>query len=264
MADADDIPLIDIPELSYVDPPAPGTEPVGKTIKRMVDVIGTGRPAPERPTVDIAGAFDRGARNDADLAMPVEPVHGARNPIGRGAKAPNKGASYRPAGRPPGAEDLQGLFATGLILLLVFAVGDWAQPTADEALAISAPLANIVARRIDLAAKLGKDASDTIALAVALLSYLARVGPIAAERVRDNVANRRRRERVVAPNGPSAATGEGSVASWEDAGPTRSAESGPSYDPFDALAKARNNGLGILDRDLGLAERGNPAVGDNR
>lgn len=261
----DDIPTIDIPELSFVDPPnAPGTEPVNKTLHRMADVLrGKDAPPPERPKVDISSAFDRGA-NHADLSLDVEPVHSARNPTGRGQKASNKGATYRSAGRPPGSEDLQGLFATGLILLLVFAVGDWATPTADEATAISAPLANIVARRIDLAAKLGKDASDTIALAVAILSYLARVGPVAAERVRENLDNRRRRERVVAPNRPEYSAGESGVASWQDDGQSVSASIGETYNPFDAIAKASRNGRGVLDRDLGPAQGSDFAVGDNR
>ena len=255
-----EIPTIDIPDLQFVDVP-PGRAPAGETIKRMVDILKTGtEPPASKP--DIGAAFSRGA----NLSFEGEPTPiFPKNPVPSGT--PRKGAKppYRTTGRPPGAEDLQGLCATGLILIFAFAIGDWAAPTVDEAQAISAPLANILARRIDLAAKLGRDASDTIALAVALLAYTARVGPIAAERIREGVDNRRRRERVVREPStyrPDDGGGEGSMAVGVDAG--ASSGFGAAYHPFDALAKARNNGLDVLDRDLGGASRTDPSVGDQR
>jgi len=258
----DDIPTIDIPDLVIVD--APGQAPVRATIGRMVDVLKKGKPSPERPTVDVSAAFDRGFKG-ADLVLDEPTPIFPKNPVPSGSKKAS--STYRPKGastRPPGAEDLQGLFATGLILVLVFAVGDWASPTADEAMAISAPLSNIIARRIDLAAKLGKDASDTIALAVAILSYLARVGPIGAERVSERLEQRRRREGVLREptKRPNDGGGEGSVA-FGDADGAGSAGSA-AYNPFNAIASAQRNGLSQLDRDFGYAERGNTPVGDTR
>jgi hypothetical protein len=255
-----DIPEIDIPDLQLVDPP--GTAPAGATLRRMVDVI-KGKSAPPPPTEpDVSAAFGRGAQLvfEGEPAQPIFP----KNPVPSGSRKA-KPAPYRTTSRPPGAEDLQGLFATGLILLLVFAVGEWATPTAEEASAIAAPMANILARRIDLAAKLGRDASDTIALTVAILAYLARVGPIAAERVREGIDNRRRRERVVrgdgAPIRPDDSEGTGGMAAGYPNEP--SANGGPAYRPFDALAQARSNGLGILDRDLGPASNtGSPVDAD--
>jgi len=260
-----EIPTIDIPELYSVEAPAvpKGVEPVKRTIRRMADVLtGTDRNPPERPTVDVMAAFDRGSKGATldlgDEAAPIWP----KNPVPSGSS--RKGTTYQPkqrtGGRPPGAEDLQGLFATGIILLIAFSLGEDFQMTEEEALAVSGPLANIVARRIDLAAKLGKDASDTIALAVALLSYLARVGPVAAGRVRENVQQRQRRT-VSPPPRPLDSRGEDSVAAGEVYG-TNPAD-GPAYRPFDALAKASRNGLEQLDRDFGYAPNSGPAVGSN-
>jgi hypothetical protein len=255
-----DIPDITIPELMLVD--SPGEAPVKATLHRMVDVLKSGKKPPERPVADVTGAFDRGFKG-AELNLGDEdPQLWRKNPVTVGTKrGPYKPKGAGGSGRPAGAEDLQGLFATGIILILAFAVGEWATPTADEATAIAHPLSNILARRIDLAAKLGKDASDTIALAVACLSYLARVGPIAAERVRENVDKRRRRERVVREpsNGPTDGGGEGSVDAWE--ADRQGPDGGQTYRPFDALAKAQRNGLGVLDRDLGGAQGRTPPVG---
>jgi hypothetical protein len=254
----DDIPTIESPDWQLVDPP--GQAPVGKTIHRMVDVLTGGKP-PERQKVDVSAAFDRGMKG-VDLVLEDTKPIWPKNPVSSGTRR----KTYKPPAtvrtRPPGAEDLQGLFATGIILLLVFTVGDWATPTAEEATAIAAPLANILARRIDLAARLGKDASDTIALAVAILSYLARVGPIAAERVRTNLDNRRRRERVVPAYRPADSGVEGGM----DAGTydRASTASGPPANPFDAIAKARGNGLGFLDREFGYTEGRDSSVGDVR
>jgi hypothetical protein len=258
----DDIPTIDIPDLVIVD--APGQAPVRATIGRMVDVLKKGKPAPERPTVDVSAAFDRGFKG-ADLVLDEPTPIFPKNPVPSGSKKAS--TTYRPKGgstRPPGAEDLQGLFATGLILLLVFAVGEWASPTADEAMAISGPLSNIIARRIDLAARLGKDASDTIALAVAVLSYLARVGPIGAERVSERLEQRRRREGVLREptKRPDDGGGAGGMAFGQ---PVRESTAiSATYNPFDAITSAQRNGLNQLDRDFGYAERPDNPVGDVR
>jgi hypothetical protein len=236
----------------------PGTEPVAPTVRRMADVLVGKRP------VDISAAFDRGSGGVATLVLEDAPPIWPRNPVPSGSGPRKKAAPARQ--RPAGAEDLEGLFATGFILLTVFVIGEWASPTADESTAIARPLANILARRIDLAARLGRDASDTIALAIAVLSYLARVGPIAAERVREQVAARGKRERVVRDQrpaeGPPDGGGAGSVAFGSDNGAR--AYAGSPLDPFHALTQARAAGLGFLDRDLGASPGDAPAVGDQR
>jgi hypothetical protein len=251
VADAPDIPTIEIPDLS-----GDGKAPVRDTFERMAETFVTGKPAPEKPKPDVTSAFDKG--RDAKLVFQDAPVY-PKNPVPTGTRRSPKAT---PASRPAGAADLQGLFATGLILVLVFAVGDWATPTAEEADAIAQPLANIVARRIDLATKLGKDASDTIALAIAIMSYGARVGPVAAERIRENIDARRRRERVDsvgAPPRPLHDRGEGGVAVGSADGANTAP--GASYDPFNALAQAQRNGLGVLERDLTGGDGLNPALG---
>jgi hypothetical protein len=246
-----EIPTLDLP-------PAEEPEPsVREVIHRMTDVLTTGRP-PERAEVDLGAMFDRGAANL--VLEDVPPQLNIKNPVATGSKSRKGGGRQRPAG----AEDLQGLFATGLILLIAFTVGDWAQPTVEEATAIAAPLGNILARRIDLAAKLGRDASDTVALAIALMTYLSRVGPVAAERVRERYVARSRRERVVRDQRPPDRhpddSGQGSVAS----GPSNGAGAfdGSPFDPFHAIAQTRDAGLGILDRDLGGDPDRSPTVGD--
>jgi hypothetical protein len=237
----------------------PGQEPVKPTVRRMADTILGRKP-------DVMAAFDKGA--GAQLVLEDIPPVWPKNPV-----PPSGGASRRkPAAtptrqRPPGAEDLEGLFATGLILLLTFAVGDWASPTADEATAIARPMANIMARRIDLAARLGKDASDTIALAIAVLSYLARVGPVAAERMRHGFEERRQRaeqSRVTRPGQPADRPDDGGGADSMAAGPDNGSGtfSGSPIDPFHALATARNLGLGGASGGAGNAPFGNPPVAD--
>jgi hypothetical protein len=246
-----EIPTLDLP---------PAEEPeqltVRETVRRMTEVLTTGQ-APERDTVDLGAMFDRGA---ATLVLEDAPPQlNIRNPVATGSKSRKGGGRQRPAG----AEDLQGLFATGFILLTAFTLGEWAQPTPEESLAIAAPLGNILARRIDLAQKLGRDASDTVALAIALLTYLSRVGPVAVERAREGYATRSRRERVVRdqrpPNRHPDDGGQGGVA----AGPSNGAGAydGSPFDPFHALASARESGLGILGRDLTGDTNGPPPVG---
>lgn len=234
---------------------------VKETARAMAETLVTGKTPPRR---SIADAFDSGAKGPTLVFTDSEPKElWRKNPVPSG-KSRTKPTATRST-RPAGAEDLQGLFATGLILLLVFGVGEWATPTADEASAIAAPLANIVARRIDLATKLGKDANDTIALAVALMSYAARVGPLAVERFREEMDERRRRaasERVdrAGTTRPADSGGAGGVASGEANGsnPLR----GAYHDPVDAIAKARSNGRSVLERDLGPTQgQGTPVAG---
>ena len=225
-----------------------GQQPTGTTVRRMVDIL-RGRPAETVADGAATLAFDGG---EAPPAWPRNPV-----PVGEPTRRGRPSGSGSRS-RPPGAEDIAPLFATGLMLLSAFIVGKWAAPTQDEADAIAAPLSNIVARRIDLAAKLGKDANDTIALSVALMAYLYRVGPIAAERVRDYAEARRNRSRQ--PAGPAYDQGAVVMAS----GPSNGAgpNDGPTFDPFDAIARARTDGLGHLDRSFGYTPEQGPTVGD--
>lgn len=223
--------------LRLVDPPQ---EPVRTTLHRMADVL-RGRQAPEPTTTEL---FD-----GATLALDDSPPLWPRNPVPAG-EAPARGRTPRTLrGRPPGAEDLTPLFATGLVLLTTFTVGGWAAPTDAEAGAIAVPLANIMARRIDIAAKLGRDASDTIALAVALTTYGIRVVPLASERVRDSLERRNserasragiRRDAAQSPDG----SGTYDVASGQGNGTDPG--HGPAFDPFAAIAQARAAGLGVF------------------
>jgi hypothetical protein len=218
--------------------------------------------APVRREPSVTEAFDR-----ANLVFTDSPPPYPKNPVPSGGKKrgrPVATAAQTFSGRPAGASDLEGLFATGIILLLAFGVGDWASPTAEEATAVAAPLANIVARRIDLATKLGKDASDVIALAIAILSYLSRVGPIAAERVREGMYERRQRaarnrvDRAGLSERPDIGTEQGGMASGQP--DAEGAYDGSPFDPINALAKARRNGREVLDRDLGNVAGPDPAV----
>jgi hypothetical protein len=241
-------------DIPFVDLPPAEPETLRETVQRMTTVLATGT-VPERRAPNLAAAFDAGVAN---LVLEDAPLN-IKNPVATGSKS-RKGSGRA---RPAGAEDFQDLFATGLILLLAFTVGEWAQPTKEEALGIAAPLGNILARRIDLAAKLGRDASDAMALTIALLTYLSRVGPIAAERVREQYTTRQHRERVLRDRGPAerpADRGAGGVASGQGNG------TGPDYgatpDPFALVAEATNLGRDILGRDLGPDTGRAPAVGD--
>lgn len=244
-----EIPTLDLP---------PAEEPeltVKETVRRMAEVLTTGR-----PEVDLAAMFDRGA---TQLVLEDAPPQlNIKNPVATGSRS-RKGSGRQ---RPAGAEDLQGLFATGLILLIAFTLGEWAQPTPEESLAIAAPLGNILARRIDLAQKLGRDASDTVALAIALLTYLSRVVPVAVERAREGYATRSKRERVVRDQRPPSRHPDdgrsGSVAPGSSNG--AGAYDGSAFDPFHALATARDSGLSVLDRDLTGDPDGPSSVGDRR
>jgi len=239
--------------LQLVEPPQ---EPVRSTLHRMADVL-RGKQPPE-PTV--ASSFDGVMLDLGDNSPPVWP----RNPVPVGGDGSARARPRAPRGRPSGAEDLTPLFATGLVLLTTFAIGGWAAPTADEANAIAVPLANIVARRIDLAAKLGRDASDTIALVVALLAYSFRVVPLATERVRGSLEQRQRervsRDGVGRPAEPSHGEGPYGMASGQGNG--QDTAYGTAADPFNALAKARSFGLGIFDGGTHLPSGDGPTVAD--
>jgi hypothetical protein len=245
------------PPLTLVD--APG-EPVRSTLHRMADVLRGRQPEPT-----VSRAFD-----GATLAFdqPLDdgtPPLWPRNPIPAGEPTRRPGLRTT-KGRPAGAEDLTPLFATGLVLLTTFAIGDWAAPTADEAGAIAVPLANILARRIDIAAKLGRDASDTIALAVAIMAYSYRVVPLVNERVRSSL-EQRNADRV-----SRAGTGRDDAAEFAySAGPDSMAagpsngqgpQGYPAYSPLDAIAKARNAGLNLFAGSPHGASDGRPPVVD--
>jgi hypothetical protein len=225
------------PPLALVDPPQ---EDTGSVLHRMADVLRGKHPEPT-----ATAAFDGAVLDLGEEAPPVWP----RNPVPAGDE-PRRGRTPRTLrGRPPGAEDLTPLFATGLVLLTTFAVGGWAAPTDAEAAAISVPLANIMARRIDIAAKLGRDASDTIALAVAVLAYSVRVVPLATERVRGSL-DQRQRDRVLRdgtrqPAEPADDQGPHGVAARQGNGADTSF--GATHDPLNAIAKARAVGLHIFD-----------------
>jgi len=228
-------------------------EPVRSTLHRMADVLQGRQPRPP----SIGEAFD-GATLVLPDASPLWPV----NPVPSG-EAPRRPVERTRRGRPPGAEDLTPLFATGLVLLTTFVVGEWAAPTADEANAIAVPLSNILARRIDLAAKLGRDASDTIALVVALMAYAYRVIPLTTERVREGL-ERRQEERVSRAGRGAAefADGSGTHGMAAGKGNGEGAGGGSPYDPFDALAKARATGLSVLDRGAGVVPVGSATMDD--
>jgi hypothetical protein len=232
----------------YVLTDAPG-EPVRATLRRMADVLVGHKPEPS-----VGDAFDGVVQLPSEEA-PLWP----RNPVPSGE--PQRRLHRTERGRPAGAADLTPLFATGLVLLLGWTLGEPYAPTQAEADAIAVPLSNVLARRIDLAAKMGRDASDVIALAVAVMAYLYRVGPLAAERVRSSLDDRRQRERAY-PAGPSPSDyddGAGRVALGASNG--AGTELGSTYHPLDAVAKATSLGRDILSRDLRPPSDGGTAVG---
>jgi len=249
----------------YIPQPAP-PKALRETVEKMVKVVAFGPGFESAEQIDaeveapsIRSAFDRGA----NLVMPepeppIVPSAATRPP------RPTRRDTPRSGGRPAGADELTGLFATGFITLVTFAIGEWALPTAEEANELARPLANILARRIDIAARLGRDANDTIAFAIAVMAYLVRVGPIGAERFREWNSEREaqsRRDRVdratERSNYPSR---ESSLDDGSSAG--TGSDDNSAYRPFDALAKARRIGLDSLDRDFGYAPTDAPTVGD--
>lgn len=242
----------------------PGQSSVGETVKRMVKTVIL--PGSEfdndidREIIEeedrIRAAFDRGAT----LRLPIDETTAAGPPIPPSRK-PKLSKPTTKGGRPAGADELTGLFAAGFITLITFLIGEWALPTEQEANDLARPLGNILARRIDLAAKLGRDANDTIAFTIAVMAYLVRVGPIGVERARYWRDQRRdaRESREFAERSADADGADSMVAGDNGRTGTRS---GPSYNPLDAIAKARASGLGVLDRDFGYPTGPNPAMAD--
>ena len=211
---------------------------------------GPAQPDPGR----VASAFDRGARLRQPEA-PDEPVDPA---LKKGGPARIR---RNPGGRPAGSDEFTDLFAAGMITLIAFTLGDEYQPTEDEAKDIARPLGNILARRIDLAKKLGQDANDVIAFAVAIMAYSVRVGPIAAERVRESYHDRQQRTRLGRITEPSISRREDSVPPGPDAGP--SPYDGATRNPRDVVAEARATQFGVLSRDLGDPANGHTPLADN-
>ena len=259
-----------------------GGESVKQTARRMVRAVTSGEQDDEfaadpendinltgdQRGYDIAGAFDRGAR----LTLPEAPtgpldesyqaakarIEAKMGPGGRAAKRTSSGP------KPAGSDELTKLFATGFVTLITFTLGEWALPTAEEATELSRPLANILSRRIDIAAKLGRDGNDTIAFAIAVMAYMVRVGPIASEKVKDAWRERQDRTRVdrVLPGGLGESDGAGRV----DDGPTPVAGPlrGAADHPLDAVAKARDAQLRGLDQQFGYDQGPSVAVGHVR
>jgi hypothetical protein len=215
-----------------------------------LDEIPTGAPVPE-PTGASAleRAFNQGA-NLTGLDVADEPV------IARKRGRPRGSTSARRAANVAGAKQIGDLFITGLILLVSFTIGEWANPTPEESDAIARPLGNILARRIDLAAKLGKDADDVVALVIAMALWMSRIGPVAVERAKSAVEERRNRataNRVERPPEPVNARRAAGV----DAGdydPT-SASDVASRNPLDAIAEVSRNAA----RGFGRNAAANPA-----
>jgi hypothetical protein len=104
-------------------------------------------------------------------------------------------------------------------------------PTEDELDELSVPIGNILARRIDLVGRLHDDADDTVALMLASMLYLSRIGPIAIDRTRNALAERQLRERV------------------EPAGPT------PTFNRPPEHSNVGNNGAGGVVHGQGVEER---------
>lgn len=264
--------MIDVIDGSDLLPEAP-QETLGQVVERMarvvviggeptaeeMDSLWTEAEASEAPVhqdakPDVAAAFNRGAK----LNLP-EPPGGDVDPA---LKQRPKISSHKPAskgGRPAGSDELTGLFAAGMIMLISFALGDDFLPTEQEANDLARPVGNILARRIDLAAKLGQDANDTVAFAIAVMAYMVRVGPIAADKVRTWNADRQYRAERTIPDRPRDTVREGGVAHGSPAG--SSAFDGETHNPLHALAQARAVGRGVLDRDLGSDKGPGLAVG---
>jgi hypothetical protein len=220
----------------------PESRPAG-TIHRLADLLRGKEPPPDS---GATLAFD------GEETQPVWPRNPVPVPEGR---RPQRA----PRGRPPGSDEITPLLATGLMLLTGFLVGEWAAPTPDESNAIAVPLSNILARRIDLAARLGRDASDTIALSVALMVYLYRIGPIAFERARGSLGRERLDRSGEPADTPAYAEGPRDVAA--DAAHRVDPSLGSPGSPLAAVARARQAGLDYLDRDFGYLPNGGAAVG---
>src|SRR3954468_1508976 len=125
----------------------------------------------------LARAFEGGAtlRLDTpdDDGQPIHSDDPTEPPTGRRRRRRGTGEQAQRSRRAVGGAQLGTLFVAGFAMLVGFAVGEWAAPSDDEGKAIAVPLGNILARRIDIASKLGKDTEDVINLTIALMAYMA-------------------------------------------------------------------------------------------
>lgn len=215
--------------------------PFKEVVKEMAGAAVYGfEPADIPGPPSISSMFDQGAKLNLHppKATPVKGDVTTAKP-----KKDKKTAPERRNERVAGGELFADLFATGLIALVTFSVGDWALPTEEEARDISVPLGNIIARRIDLAAKLGRDANDTVAILVGLMVYMVRVGPLAAERMKVSIAERRARERVVrVPTAGVRPDGQPSSGMAHGGPAPESSAYGAAHNPLDAITAARTIG----------------------
>lgn len=227
-------------------------------------------PEPESAE-DRAERLSRAFEHGATLRLDAPPIDAPSEPVGpeeltpTGRRRRRRGPSTATASkRAVGGAQMGTLFVAGFAILISFTVGEWAVPTEVEANAIAAPLGNILARRIDIASKLGRDADDTIMLAVALMAYTARVGPIAAGRATNAWTERRNATRVDRPPEPIRSANGGRTGVVDDGGNVGQT---PPYDatrsPLDAYAAASQNGLEYLDRSIGPNSGRADAVVDN-
>lgn len=211
----------------------------------------------------LARAFEHGATLRLDVPpadeVPGEPTGEAprrrrRRTVGDAASSPRR--------RTVAGGQIGTLFVAGASILIGFTIGEWAAPTTAEADAMAVPLGNILARRIDLASKLGKDTDDVVTLAIAIMAWMARVGPVAAGRARNAYADRTSRRNAARVDGPPQPIrppddrGTGSLVDGRNDGPRTPL--GASHSPLDAVAAVRASGLGYLARDLGT-DQDNPA-----
>lgn len=259
-------PEADTPVEQVFDFPDRPQPTVVKTVERMArEVILPGEPTADEMEAaweaaaqtetkpDIAGAFARGAK----LRQP-EPLDEEVDPT---IKAPRSSRLRKnPGGRPAGSDQFTDLFATGMIVLISFSLGDEFLPTEDEAKDLARPIGNMLARRIDLAKTLGQDANDVVAFSIAMMAYMVRVGPIAVDRVRSSYSDRQERIRTNRVSGAGLANGEDSMAARDDG--REPAGRGATRSPLDVIAQTRADQFGVLGRDLGAPSNGRAALAD--
>lgn len=202
-------------------------------------------PSPEDAAEKVRRAFDAGA--DLNLNPPAADIQ-------PGEEEGRKRRKRRVVGgKAAGSEAMGAMAVAGFSILMTFVVGKWAAPTEEEANALATPIGNILARRIDLASKLGQDADDTLLLLMALMSYGARVAPEAVDRSRDAWQRSRDRKPTVVPPRPVAVPirpddfgGTRGVPDGEDVG--ESAPLSTTRSPLDVIAavgERQLRGLGI-------------------
>lgn len=170
----------------------------------------------------------------------------------------------RKGSRPPGANLVSQLFVGGFVLLVTFTIArvdEQFMPNEQELDELSVPIGNILARRIDLVGKLHDDADDTVALMLASMLYLSRIGPIAVDRTRYALAQRQLRERVEPAGQPTSIrrtpeqsnmgnNGTGSMVLGQSV--EERADLGTHSHAADAIAKARRIGLEAVGGAIGV------------